>query len=89
MHSGANLLGDGFGGGGVELPAEVQEGQHGWCCPLPKPDLDRSCERYWRSLWSEKGLTPSWARPQLDPLPPKRGSDGRVGDIKTGTEPRK
>jgi hypothetical protein len=24
---------------------------------------------------------PSWARSQLDPLPPKRGSDGRSGDI--------
>jgi hypothetical protein len=33
VHSGANLLGDGFGGGSVELPVEVQEGQAVHECP--------------------------------------------------------
>jgi hypothetical protein len=30
----------------------------------------------------------SWAWPQRDPLPPKRISDGRMGDSVAGTEPR-
>jgi hypothetical protein len=36
----------------------------------------------------ERGLTPSWAGPQLDPLSPQRSSDGRVGDAVADTKPR-
>jgi hypothetical protein len=36
----------------------------------------------------QRGLTPSWARPELDALPPKRGGDGRVGDALPGAKPR-
>jgi len=36
---------------------------------------------------SEKELQvsrPAWSRPQLDSLPPKRGGNGRVGDVLAG-----
>ena len=38
-------------------------------------------------LLVERGLQPAWPRPQLDPLPPKRSSDGRVGDTVARTKP--
>jgi hypothetical protein len=36
-----------------------------------------------------QGLTPSWARPQLNPMLFERGGDGRVSDAEMGTDPRK
>jgi hypothetical protein len=35
------------------------------------------------------GLTPTWTRPELDALLAEYGSDGRVGDTKPSTDPRK
>ena len=55
----------------------------------PKPDLQRYTRAVLALAMGRDGLTPSWARPQLDPSPPKRGSDGRVGDTKLDTDPRK
>jgi hypothetical protein len=43
--------------------------------------------RRWRMPCKQQGLTPSWARPQLDTLPPKRRSDRRVGNIRVGSKP--
>jgi hypothetical protein len=37
----------------------------------------------------QRGLTPSWAGPQLHASAPKRSSDGRMGDAVPSTEPRK
>lgn len=33
------------------------------------------------------GLTPTWARPELDALLAEYGGDGRVGDAKASTKP--
>ena len=54
----------------------------------PKPDLEGYAKVILTLAMNREGLTPSWARPQIDPLPPKRDSDGRVRDTKAGAKPR-
>jgi hypothetical protein len=54
----------------------------------PKPDMHRLVKAAMAIAMEEHGLTPSWARPQLDPVSSKRGSDGRVGDAVADTKPR-
>jgi hypothetical protein len=55
----------------------------------PQPDFHHLAKAVVASLLEQQGLTPSWARPQLDTLPPKRSGDGRIGDVVASSDPRK
>jgi hypothetical protein len=50
----------------------------------PKPDADRYARAVLAVVLEQHGLTPSWARPQLDSLPPQRSSNGRLGNTEMG-----
>lgn len=55
----------------------------------PKPDPKLYAWALIQLAMERQGLAPTWTRPELDALLSKFGSDGRVGDTKPGTEPRK
>ena len=55
----------------------------------PKPDPKLYARALIQLAMERQGLTPTWARPELDTLSAEYGSDSRVGDSKPGAEPRK
>lgn len=53
------------------------------------PDLKLYARAILGLAMERHGLTPTWTRPELDALLAEYGSDGRVGDTKLRTDPRK
>jgi hypothetical protein len=53
------------------------------------PDARRENRAVVAQLLEQRGLTPSRARPQLNPLSPKRIGNGRMGYAVAGTKPGK
>lgn len=50
---------------------------------------DEIQRRVWRLVAESPRLTLSWSRSPVDTLPPKRSSDGRMGDAKPSAKPGK
>jgi hypothetical protein len=50
----------------------------------PKPDAERYARTVLAVAMERQGLTPPWARPQVDSLPSKRSSNGCLGNTEVG-----
>src|ERR1700751_830988 len=58
-----------------------------WSRNVPKTTCVLTPSTPFVCLQGERGLTPTWAGPQLHSLAPKRYYDGRMGDVVAGAKP--
>src|ERR1700741_1442585 len=58
-----------------------------WSRNVPKTTCVLTPSTPFVCLQGERGLTPTWAGPQLHALAPKRCCDGRMGDVVAGAKP--